>query len=132
MPAGRSTGKLSHDRRPIRYDHIHVFDLLTPSDGPPSGQHFMSIVSGTVAFAAIVSPCVFPASKQPFYAVFLEPHRWLFAIRPPRLYDCRRRLIPAQPIAPGSTVKLSLDDDEWLLAVQIIELVDDCPFAAVG
>lgn len=85
-------------------------------------------MSGTVTFAAIVAPFVFPASKQPFYAVFLTPHRWLFAVNPPRLYDCQRRLIPAQPISHGSTVRVNLDYDDWLLAIQIVKLVDDCPF----
>ena len=86
------------------------------------------ILEGVVAYSAITDPIrCFP--KDPaFYVVFLTNEKWLFGKMQPRLYDRARQPMPPQPISRGSTVRLSVDDDNWLHAVQIVELADDCPF----
>jgi hypothetical protein len=45
------------------------------------------------------------------------------------LYDSARKLIPAQAIPNGSIITLGLDARRRIEAIQIVSLVDDCPFA---
>lgn len=90
------------------------------------------IVSGVVAFAAIAQPCLFPAVATPYFAIWFPDEQWYFADVQPRLYDRDRRLIPPQPIPRGSVVNLHLDAGDWITAVQLVTVADDCPFGPFG
>jgi hypothetical protein len=88
----------------------------------------MTIVSGVVEFAAIAQPHQFATVERPYYLVWFPEGEWYFAAQQPRLYDAARKLIPPQPIPPGSTVNLHLDPHDWITAVQLVAAADDCPF----
>jgi hypothetical protein len=68
-----------------------------------------------------------PASDG-LYVVALRSGEQFFARVTPRLFDCNRRPMPEQHVSPESAAKLHIDDEGWLLAVQVLELINDCPF----
>jgi hypothetical protein len=90
------------------------------------------IRQGVVDYAAVTHPLRAFATDTGLYAVFLKGGEWLFGTTPPKTVSKDRRPVPLQPVAPGSVVRISVDDDNWLQAVQIIELADDCPFDQVA
>jgi len=106
---------------------------VVPGDYPAARKNIVRvshmIITGVVAFAAIAQPHQFSTVTTPYYVVWFPEGKWYFAAQQPKLYDADRRLIPPQPIPVGSTVRLNLDADDWITAVQIVELADDCPFA---
>ena len=90
------------------------------------------ILQGVVDYAAVTHPLRAFAKDKGLYAVFLKGGQWLFGTTPPRMFSKDRRPVPLQRVAPGSVVRISVDDDNWMQAVQIIELADDCPFDQVA
>jgi hypothetical protein len=90
------------------------------------------ILNGVVDYAAVTHPLRAFATDKGLYAVFLKGGDWLFGRTPPKMFSKDRRPVPLQPVAPGSVVRISVDGDKWMQAVQIIELADDCPFDQVA
>jgi hypothetical protein len=90
----------------------------------------MQFITGEVAFSAITDPvrCL-PSDVLSFYVVFLLSEEWFVTLTQPRLYDANRKSLPVQAIPVGSVVTLGLDAKRRIEAIQIVSLVDDCPFA---
>jgi hypothetical protein len=102
-----------------------AFDLQIAEIGVDAGHH---VVTGTVGFSSLPYRLHAHAGSEGLYVIAIADGRQFFARVAPRLFDHARQPMAMQHIARGSRVKLHIDDDGWMDAIQAMELIDDCPF----
>jgi hypothetical protein len=89
------------------------------------------IINGTVGYSAVTHRLHYRPEDRGLFAILLTDCD-CFSPRQPRFFDRHNKPMPPIDIPPGSLVNVAMTDDDWMDAVQVLELVEASPFAAVA